>query len=118
MSEEQTDKKNITFLSIQRHYLRFERESTFDLPVHPGAIHHRMIVPIDKLNRAAVQSLAYARSISPHVTAVHVVVDVDKADTLRQDWQSWQRQLGEDEETHLSDLASWWSICHNTLRSR
>ena len=91
----------LMFLGIQRHYLRFERESTFDLPVHPDKIHHRLIVPIDKLNRAAVQSLAYARSISPHVTAVHVVVDVDKADTLRQDWQRWQQRLGEDEETHL-----------------
>ena len=91
----------LLFLGIRRHYLRFERECIFDLPVHPQDIHHRLIIPIDKLNRAAVQSLAYARSISPHVTAVHVVLDVDKADTLRQDWQQWQQQLGEEEETHL-----------------
>lgn len=91
----------LIFLGIQRHYLRFERECTYDIPIHPRQIHHRLIVPIDKLNRAAVQSLAYARSISPHVTAVHVVLDTDRADTLRQDWQRWQKQLGEDEETHL-----------------
>lgn len=91
----------LLFLGIRRHYLHFERECTFDLPVHPQQIHHHLIIPIDKLNRAAVQSLAYARSISPHVTAVHVVLDVEKADTLRQDWDRWQQQLGADEETHL-----------------
>jgi hypothetical protein len=91
----------LLFLGIQRHYQRFERECTFDLPVHPQDIHHRLILPIDKLNRAAVQSLVYARSISAYVTAVHVVLDMDKADTLRQDWQRWQQQLGEDEEMHL-----------------
>jgi hypothetical protein len=91
----------LLLLGIQRHYLRFERECTFDLPVHPEEVHHRLIVPIDKLNRPAVQSLAYARSISQHVTAVHVILDMDKADTLQQDWQRWQQQLGDDEETHL-----------------
>lgn len=91
----------LLFLGIQRHYLHFERESTLDLPVHPQDIHHCFIVPIEKLDRAAVQSLAYARSISPHVIAVHVVLDTDKSDTLQQDWQRWQHQLGEDEETHL-----------------
>lgn len=91
----------LLFMGIQRHYLRFERECTFDLPVHPEDIHHRLIVPINKLDRAAVQSLAYARSISPHVTAVHVVLDTDKADTLREDWQRWQHKLGDDESTHL-----------------
>jgi amino acid transporter len=91
----------LLFLGIHRHYLRFERECTFDLPVHPQDVHHRLIVPIAKLNRASVQSLAYARSISGHVTAVHVVLDTDKADTLREDWQRWQHQLGDDESTHL-----------------
>ena len=91
----------VLFMGIQRHYLRFERDCTFDLPVHPDQIHHRLIVPINKLDRAAVQSLAYARSISPHVTAVHVVLDTDKADTLREEWQRWQHQLKEDETTHL-----------------
>ncbi|QBD83673.1 APC family permease [Ktedonosporobacter rubrisoli] len=91
----------VTFVGIRRHYLRFERESTIDLPIHPRDIHHRLIVPIDKLNRASVQSLAYARSVSPHVTAVHIVMDTDKASTLREDWQRWQKRLGDEEETHL-----------------
>ncbi|HEY6539919.1 MAG TPA: hypothetical protein VIZ18_03240 [Ktedonobacteraceae bacterium] len=35
------------------------------------------------------------------MTAVHVVLDTDKADTLRADWQRWQHQIGDDESTHL-----------------
>ncbi len=91
----------LLFLAIHRHYQRFERERTFDIPVRPQDIHHRLIVPIDRLDRAAIQSLAYARSITTHVTAVHVVIDVDKADTLREDWDRWQQHIGSDEETHL-----------------
>ncbi|HEV2655419.1 MAG TPA: APC family permease, partial [Ktedonobacteraceae bacterium] len=94
------------FLAIHRHYQHFERERTFDIPVRPRDIHHRLIVPIDRLDRAAIQSLAYARSISPHVTAVHVVIDVDKADTLREEWQQWQKHIGADEETHLLVIGS------------
>jgi len=91
----------LLFLAIHRHYQRFERERTFDIPLRPQDIHHRLIVPIDRLDRGSIQSLAYARSISSHVTAVHVVIDVDKADTLREDWDRWQHHIGADEETHL-----------------
>jgi amino acid transporter len=96
----------LLFLGIQRHYRRFEQECTVHLPIHPQEIHHRLIVPIDKLNRAAVQSLAYARSISPHVTAVHVVLDTEQADTLRQEWHRWQQQAGADEAMHLLTIDS------------
>src|SRR5207245_5004041 len=59
----------LMFLSISRHYERVERERTTDIPVHPKDIHHRLIVPIAGLDRASIQSMAYARSISPLVTA-------------------------------------------------
>ncbi len=91
----------LIFLAINRHYQHFERERTFDIPTRPQDIHHRLIVPIDRLDRGSIQSLAYARSISSHVTAVHVVIDVDKADTLRGDWDRWQEHIGADEDTHL-----------------
>lgn len=96
----------LMFMSINRHYERVERERTTDIPVHPKDIHHRLIVPIDGLDRAAIQSLAYARSISPHVTAVHVAVDINEANVVRVNWERWQKQLGEDEETHLVVIES------------
>ncbi|HCF86294.1 MAG TPA: amino acid permease, partial [Ktedonobacter sp.] len=63
------------FLAISLHYQRVERERTTEIPIHPKDIQHRLIVPITELNVAAKQSLAYARSISSHVTAIHVAID-------------------------------------------
>ncbi len=96
----------LMFLSISRHYKRFEQERTFDLPVRPEQIYHRLIVPIDRLDRAAVQSLAYARSISSHVTAVHVVIDEEHVEQLQTDWERWQKQIAADENTHLLIIES------------
>jgi amino acid transporter len=67
------------FLSIQKHYTHVVRERISDIPINPSDIHHRIVVPIDRLDRAAKQSLAYARSISPHVTVVHVCMSEDEA---------------------------------------
>jgi len=96
----------IMFLSIHRHYQRVERERVTDIPIHPKDIHHRLIVPVAGLDRAAIQSLAYARSITSHVTAVHIAVDMSDADHVRDIWQKWQKQLTEDEETHLIIIES------------
>ncbi len=43
----------------------------------PAEIRHTVIVPIAAINRVARQTLAYARSISDNVTAVHVTDDED-----------------------------------------
>jgi hypothetical protein len=79
-----------------------ERERTTPLPLHPRDIRHRLIVPIAELNLAAKQALAYARSISSQVTAVHVAVNREKADALRAAWDEWQASLSANE---LSPLA-------------
>lgn len=94
------------FLSIRRHYLRVERQRTTHIPIHPKEIHHRIVVPIAGLDRAAVQTLAYARSITPHVAAVHVVIDDEEAEQVRADWERWQQRLAEEEETHLVVIES------------
>ncbi len=64
------------------------------------------MVPIAGLDRAASQSLAYARSLSPHVTAVHVAIDADEANRVRAAWDEWQKHLKEAEETHLLVIES------------
>ena len=96
----------LMFLGIQRHYNRVEGARTTDIPVHPKDIHHRLIVPIAGLDGVSVQSLAYARSISRHVTAVHVAIDIDDANKVRAEWSEWQKQFHEDEETHLIVIES------------
>jgi amino acid transporter len=96
----------LMFVAINRHYQRFEREKVSDIPIHPQDIHHRVIVPVAGLDRAAIQSLAYARSISKHVTAVHVAIDAEDANKVREVWERWQRHLAEDEETQLIIIES------------
>lgn len=96
----------LLFLAIHRHYQRVERERTTDIPVHPKDIHHRFIVPIAGLDHATIQSLAYARSISRHVTAVHIALDSTDENAVRASWQRWQKRLAEDEETYLVIIES------------
>jgi amino acid transporter len=78
---------------ISHHYQYVERERVTEIPLHPKDIHHRLMVPIAELNQAAKLALAYARSISPQVTAVHVAVEREKADALRAAWDEWQTRL-------------------------
>ncbi len=54
------------------------------LPFDEGQ--HIAVVPIGELNRPAIQSLAYARSIASDFIAVHVVLDEDDTQRLRADW--------------------------------
>lgn len=96
----------LLFLGIARHYRHFEQERVADIPVRPQDIHHRLVVPIERLDRAAMQSLAYARSISPRVTAVHIAIDEQQTYTMRVAWDAWQQQIREEEETHLLVIES------------
>jgi hypothetical protein len=96
----------LMFMGINHHYQRVKRERVSDIPIRPKDIHHRFIVPIAGLDRAAIQSIAYARSLSPHVTAVHVVLDVNEAKQVKDAWDEWQKQLSADEETHLLVIES------------
>ncbi len=94
------------FLATSHHYQRVERERVSDIPVRPQDIRHRVIVPIAGLDRAAIQSLAYARSITKHVIAVHVAIDEADAIRVREAWERWQKHLAEEEETQLIIIES------------
>ena len=61
-------------------------------PLDPDEIKHTVIVPIAAVNRVARQTLAYARSISDNVTAVHVTDDEAEIERMRQEWS----ELGTD----------------------
>jgi hypothetical protein len=76
------------------------------VPIRPREIRHRFIVPIAELDRVSVQSLAYARSISPHVTAVHVAIDPQDVEKIREKWNRLQKRLTEEEETQLVIIES------------
>ena len=96
----------LLFLAIRHHYQYVERERTIYIPVHPKDIRHRLIVPIARLDQASLQSLAYASSVSPHVTAVHVAIDAEDARTVHTAWEQWQQHVSEEEQTHLVVIES------------
>jgi hypothetical protein len=49
----------------------------------------KVLVPIAGINRAVVQTLEYASSLSSDVTAVHVTDDLEEAEQLRRRWENW-----------------------------
>jgi hypothetical protein len=48
----------------------------------------QVIVPVARMDRAALHALAFARSISADVTAVHVADDAVAAERMRERWRS------------------------------
>ncbi len=80
-------------------------ESTF-IPVHPKQVRHLFIVPIAGLDKASKQSLAYARSISDYVVAVHVAIEKQDADKVNSDWNVWKQHLLANEKTELVVIES------------
>jgi amino acid transporter len=76
------------------------------LPVRPQEIRHRFIVPIAGLDRPSLQSLAYARSISPFVAAAHVAMDEQEVAAVQEKWERLQKHLAPEEETALVVIES------------
>ena len=74
-------------MGIRSHYRNMEHQLDAvpgtDDDVEPDPI---VIVPLARLDRPARRALAFARTISPHATAVHITNDPHTADQLREDW--------------------------------
>jgi hypothetical protein len=96
----------LMFIGIHRHYLKVERERTTNLPVKPAEIKHLFIVPIAGLDGVSVQSLAYARSISKRVIAVHVAIDTGDEQHVRAAWKEWIKQVDPEEKLELVIIES------------
>src|SRR5579859_4736 len=80
--------------AIGRHYETVEREVqlTDDELRHlppPAPVKHTVLVPVGSINRPVVQTLAYARSLSTDVTAVHITDTLEDAERLRTRWEEW-----------------------------
>src|ERR671926_1263026 len=84
----------LLFRAIHAHYTQAADEIAAETPIDPDEITHQVIVPIASLNQIALQTLAYARSISREaddtVSAVHITDDPEAAETLRLQWEEWQ----------------------------
>jgi amino acid transporter len=77
------------FLAIHRHYARVEAEEALATePVTPRVFKHTFVVPVSRLNPITLTALQYARSLSPTVTAVHIVEgeEPDEAEAFNREW--------------------------------
>jgi hypothetical protein len=99
----------LMLLGISRHYRSVSDALTLEslddpLPRPQPPI---VIVPIARLDRAAVQALAFATSISPHVRAVHIASSQESAREFERRWERWAgRRLPDGREIPLDPLAS------------
>ena len=76
--------------AIGQHYRSVERE--LEAPWTGKALPRRIprvIVPVSRLDRAAFEAVAYARSISPTVTAVHVADERSDVEEMKRRWEEW-----------------------------
>ncbi|MCA9863960.1 MAG: APC family permease, partial [Thermomicrobiales bacterium] len=83
----------MVFRAINRHYLTAAGELAAQTPLKPEDIEHTVIVPISAINRVARQTVAYARSISPNVTAVFITDDEAEIEEMRQNWESLNSEV-------------------------
>jgi amino acid transporter len=90
--------------AINRHYRSVEDALTLDQP-HAALLRRsspRVLVLLARLDRASLEAVAYARSIAPLVTAVHVTDDMAEGERIRARWRS----LDIDGDTDLVILES------------
>lgn len=78
----------IVFLRIHRHYETASREMLAATPTSSKAITHVMVVPIAAINVVSKQTIAYARSITSNVTAVHVTNDAESVRAMQDEWRN------------------------------
>jgi hypothetical protein len=84
----------LMLIAIRKHYDSAKTELVAETPLHPSGVRHSIIVPVASLNRPALQSLAYARSISPNVTAVHIAEGPEEAQEFRRLWEKTHSEYG------------------------
>jgi len=78
------------FFAIHHHYKALARQLSLDNynPRLPAS-RHRVFLPFASVHRGTLDALSYACSLSDDVTAIHVSVDQDNAEKIKQKWDYW-----------------------------
>jgi hypothetical protein len=76
--------------AIHRHYRNLAKSlSLEDFGAPPIARRHRVILPISGVHRGTLAALRYAQLLSDDITAVHVSIDPEEAERVREKWETW-----------------------------
>jgi hypothetical protein len=78
----------LTFRAIHHHYTNAKTELETTTPLRTEDIHLIAVLPISSLNRVALQTLAYARSITDTSVAVHITDDEEAFDVMQDQWNA------------------------------
>lgn len=76
----------LMFRGTHRHYSTARKHMEPDSPLDNAGISHVIVVPVSRLNVISRQTLAYARSITRNVTAVHVAADDAGIEEMQRAW--------------------------------
>ncbi len=80
----------VMFRGIHHHYRELARRLSLEHYDQPSSVtRHRVIMPISGVHRGTLAALHYARLLSSDVTAVHVSIDPNEAEKVRQKWEIW-----------------------------
>ncbi len=73
---------------IHRHYRSVEDQLLIasTVPVRLGTAHSRIVVPISRIDRAALRALSIARGLGGDVYAVHISFDAEGAKIFKRRW--------------------------------
>lgn len=76
----------VFFKAIRSHYVAVAKQLTSQGYVHRPNVKHTIIVPVGALNRVVLNTLDYARTLSPDVVALHISSDEEATAILKRKW--------------------------------
>jgi amino acid transporter len=83
----------IVFRAIHGHYAQAKTELEPTTPLRAEDVALTAVLPIAAINRVTLQTLAYARSITDSVIAVHITDDEEEIDRLQDAWNELETDV-------------------------
>jgi amino acid transporter len=77
------------FKATRRHYDHVSAQLTLRGYTPQPRVHNTVLIPIGGVQRAVVEALRYAETLSDDVRAIHVDVDPVTTEHVRKDWETW-----------------------------
>ena len=81
------------FLWIKKHYSGLAKNLSLENYGEPPPynMRHRVLVPISGVHKGTLAALRYARMLSDDVTGVHISLEPEDTEKVRQKWEMWGR---------------------------
>jgi hypothetical protein len=83
----------LLFRAVHTHYKEASQEISSLTPTRSEDVVNVVVVPVASLNAVTAQTLAYARSISGNVSAIHISDSEEEIEHMRQDWEELQTDV-------------------------